>query len=119
MLEEQAVTPRRRSMRRWIGKLGWVVVPVALVGEAGHQLLEHLGRTMAHHFFHLVFPGVAAILFAGYVLIDVRRYGWPAFSWRLSPSSPGPRSAVEREPVSAESTAIGDRTPTPARPTGR
>jgi hypothetical protein len=68
---------------------------VAVVGETGHQVLERLGQTLAHHFFHVVFVGLAAAIFIGYVAVDVRRHGWPTFSWRPRPEdrhAPGERS---------------------------
>lgn len=72
-------------------RLALIALPVAVVGEAGHQVLERLGQTLAHHFFHVVFAGLAAAIFVGYVAVDVRRHGWPTFSWRgPSGGSPGP-----------------------------
>jgi hypothetical protein len=65
-----------------------VLLPVAVVGEAGHQVLERLGQTLAHHFFHVVFAGLAAGIFVVYVAVDVRRHGWPTFSWRARPADP-------------------------------
>lgn len=41
-----------------------------------------LGQSAAHHFFHVAFVGLAAVLFLVYVAVDVRRHGWPTFSWR-------------------------------------
>jgi hypothetical protein len=73
---------RRQPLRRWVTGLGLVALPVAVVGETGHQVLERLGQTLAHHFFHVVFAGLAAAIFVGYVAVDVRRHGWPTFSWR-------------------------------------
>jgi hypothetical protein len=73
---------RRQPLRRWGARLALVALPVAVVGEAGHQVLERLGQTLAHHFFHVVFAGLAAAIFVGYVAVDVRRHGWPTFSWR-------------------------------------
>lgn len=74
----------RQPLRRWVIRMAWLVVPVALIGEAGHHLLEALGQTLAHHFFHIVFAGVAAVAFVVYVAVDVRRHGWPTFTWRES-----------------------------------
>jgi hypothetical protein len=73
-----------------------VALPIAVVGETGHQVLERLGQSLAHHFFHVVFAGLAAAIFVGYVAVDVRRHGWPTFSWRTRPDdprAPGERSA--------------------------
>jgi hypothetical protein len=74
---------------RWARKLAWLVIPLAVVGEAGHQLLERLGQVFAHHFFHILFGLGAAVVFGAYVFLDIRRNGWPTFSWRIRP--PGER----------------------------
>jgi hypothetical protein len=79
------VSGRRQPARRWFGKLALLAVPLAVVGELGHQLLERLGQVLAHHFFHILFGLGAAGVFAAYVLVDVRRNGWPTFSWRIRP----------------------------------
>ena len=78
----------RQPLRGWVRKLAWLAVPIAIAGELGHHLLERLGQTLAHHFFHIVFAGGAAIVFVIYVAIDVGRHGWPAFSWRMRPPVP-------------------------------
>jgi hypothetical protein len=91
MLEEGVTGRRRQPAVRWARKVAWLVVPLALVGEFGHYLLERLGQTLAHHFFHILFAGGAAVIFGAFVLVDVRRHGWPTFSWRARPPpSPGP-----------------------------
>lgn len=74
---------RHRSLAGWARKLAWLAVPLALVGEAGHHLLELLGQTLAHHFFHIVFGLGAAAVFVTYVVLDIRRNGWPTFTWRV------------------------------------
>jgi hypothetical protein len=87
---------RRQPLRRWVTGLALVALPVAVVGETGHQVLERLGQTLAHHFFHVVFAGLAAAIFVGYVALDVRRHGWPTFSWRARTNdrrAPGERSS--------------------------
>jgi len=73
--------------------VAWLAVPVAVAGELGHQLLERLGQTLAHHLFHVLFAGGAAAAFLVYVAIDVRRHGWPTFSWRTRtrPQESAPR----------------------------
>jgi hypothetical protein len=76
-------------LRRWVTMLALVALPVAVVGEAGHQVLERLGQTLGHHFFHGAFAGLAAAIFVGYVAVNVRKYGWPTFSWRTRPEDPG------------------------------
>jgi hypothetical protein len=65
--------------------VAWVAVPVILIGEAGHRVLEAVGRAVAHHLFHILFAGGAAVAFAVFVAVDVRRHGWPTFSWRGAP----------------------------------
>jgi hypothetical protein len=90
MLEEGVATRRRRSLATWVRKLAWLAVPLALLGEAGHHLLGRLGQTLAHHFFHIVFGLGAVVVFAVYVFVDVRRNGWPSFSWRIRPEEAGP-----------------------------
>jgi hypothetical protein len=68
----------------------WVAVPVLVVGEAGHQLLERMGQAVAHHLFHVLFAGGAALVFGVYVALDIRRHGWPRLSWRLREPRPEP-----------------------------
>jgi hypothetical protein len=85
---------RRQPLRRWLVRLAWLVVPVAVVGEAGHHLLESLGQTLAHHFFHILFAGGAAAAFIVYVAIDVRRHGWPELSWRNPSEVPDESGSV-------------------------
>jgi hypothetical protein len=94
VLEEEVTNRRRQSAARWARKMAWLVVPLALVGEFGHHLLERLGQTLAHHFFHLLFAGGAAVIFGVFVLVDVRRHGWPTFSWR----APRPASRTPQPP---------------------
>ncbi|MDQ4143332.1 MAG: hypothetical protein M3198_06225 [Actinomycetota bacterium] len=84
----------RRTARRWLRGAVLLAIPVALLGELGHHLLERLGSTFAHHFFHIVFGAGAFLLFALVVAADVRRNGWPVFSWRLRPSPPPSAGAV-------------------------
>ncbi len=80
---EEEPPAARRSASSWAWKLAWVAVPLIVLGEAGHHLLERLGQTLAHHFFHVVFGGGAVAVFVSYVVIDIRRHGWPTFSWRI------------------------------------
>jgi hypothetical protein len=90
---EEGTTARRQPARRWLARLAWVVVPVAVVGEAGHHLLDRLGQAVAHHVFHLLFAGGAAIVFFGYVAVNVRRHGWPVLSWRATDRGASPDGA--------------------------
>jgi len=84
---------RRQPLRGWARKVAWLAVPVAVAGQLGHQLLERVGQTLAHHLFHVLFAGGAAAAFLVYVAIDVRRHGWPTFSWRTRtrPQESAPR----------------------------
>jgi hypothetical protein len=90
---EEVRTLRRQPARRWATRLAWLGVPVVVVGEAGHHLLDRVGQAVAHHLFHILFAGGAAVGFVAYVVIDVRRHGWPAFSWRtrVEPGRDRPR----------------------------
>ena len=84
----------RQSLYGLVKKLALVVVPIALLGEAGHQLFEHLHKEAAHHAFHLLFGGGALVVFGIYLVREIRTNGWPSFSWRLRPSESleeGPR----------------------------
>ena len=63
----------------------WLLVPIAILGEAGHQVLGRLGSAASHHLFHIAFGGGAVLVFAVFVILDVRRNGRPRFSWRLRP----------------------------------
>ncbi len=71
-----------RTALRWLRGGVLLTIPIVLLGELGHHLLEQLGRTFAHHFFHIAFGAGAVLLFAVLVWVDVRRNGWPIFSWR-------------------------------------
>lgn len=46
---------------------------------------------MIHHLVHVVFIGSAAVAFVAYVAVDVRRHGWPSFTWRTGSEGAGPR----------------------------
>jgi hypothetical protein len=83
----------RRSAGSWARRAAWVVIPLAVAGELGHQLLERLGQAVAHHLFHILFGFGAALAFGIYVVVDIRRHGWPTFSWRLRPSERARRTA--------------------------
>jgi hypothetical protein len=76
------VTPRR------VARAALMVAGLALVGELGHQLLDRFGDALAHHLFHVVFAGAAAAAFVAYVVVDVRRHGWPTFTWRVFREDP-------------------------------
>jgi hypothetical protein len=69
--------------------MAWLAIPMIVTGEAGHHLLEVMGQALAHHLFHVLFAGGAVLAFGIYVALDVRRHGWPTFSWRLRPPGRG------------------------------
>ena len=60
-----------------------VLMALAVTGEAGHLLLDQLNLDLAHHVFHILFPLVAFMIFGTFVAWDIRKHGWPRFSWRL------------------------------------
>ena len=55
-----------------------------VLGAAGQLPLEDLPAAAVHHVYHVVLPSAASVIFAIYVAIDIRRRGWPSFSWRLN-----------------------------------
>ena len=69
--------------RRLVSRLVFIALSAGALGEAGHLLFEHLREEAGHHVFHLLFPMVALVLFGLSVATDVRKNGWPSFSWRL------------------------------------
>ena len=73
----------RRDVLDRASRLTALLFFTAIVGEAGHMLFDALGVDLAHHFFHILFPMVAFVVFAAFVARDVRKNGWPQFSWRL------------------------------------
>ena len=86
MSREMSGSPRQ-PVRRWLTKVAWVGVPLALLGESGHLFLDWAREQLAHHFFHIVFGIGAGLVFFTYVIRDIRRNGWPSFSWRLHPQA--------------------------------
>ena len=64
-------------------RVALVLITLAAMGEAGHLLLDQLNLDLAHHVFHIVFPLIAFAIFGAFVAWDVRRHGWPRFSWRF------------------------------------
>jgi hypothetical protein len=73
---------------------------IAVIGEAGHVVLDQLNAVVAHHFFHVGFPLLAFAVFAIWVGRDIRLHGWPTFSWRLQSAPGADRSRGTREPAS-------------------
>ncbi len=74
----------RRTFRDRASRLASFLLLVAVIGEAGHLGFDQLNAEIAHHFFHILFPLVAFVVFGVFVARDIRLHGWPAFSWRLS-----------------------------------
>jgi hypothetical protein len=86
--EELEFGRRGQLVRRWLRKAVWLMLSLTAAGEVGHQLLDRFGHALAHHWFHVLFGGAAAVAFLGWVARDVRRSGWPRFSWRIDPQDP-------------------------------
>ncbi|HVM10967.1 MAG TPA: hypothetical protein VM638_00640 [Actinomycetota bacterium] len=82
MQTRHGTTRGHRPLRHFLIRAAWVAVPLVVAGELGHSVLQALGREIAHHFFHIVFGVGAAVVFALYVAIDIRRHGWPSFTLR-------------------------------------
>ena len=57
---------------------------VLVLGAAGQLPVDELSVAAVHHVYHIVLPTVAFGIFAVYVANDIRRHGWPTFSWRLN-----------------------------------
>jgi hypothetical protein len=57
---------------------------VLVLGAAGQLPLDELAAAAIHHVYHIVLPTAAFVIFAMYVAYDVKRRGWPTFTWRLS-----------------------------------
>lgn len=91
MSKEVSGSPRQ-PVRPWVIKVAWVGVPLLILGESGHLLLDWAREQLAHHFFHIVFGIGAGVVFFAFVIGDIRRNGWPSFSWRLR-SEPRPPDA--------------------------
>jgi hypothetical protein len=58
------------------------VANVLVLGASGQLPIAEAAAV--HHVYHIVLPVAAFVIFAIYVAIDIRRRGWPTFSWRLS-----------------------------------
>jgi hypothetical protein len=84
-------------------RLASILAAVIVFGETGHVVLEELNAFVAHHFFHIVFPLAAVVIFAGFVAQDIRRRGWPTFTWRLQPQLETSASSA-RTPVTSGKT---------------
>jgi hypothetical protein len=52
-----------------------------VIGAVGRHLLDAHGHVAANHLIHTLLLGAAVIVFLAFVAVDVRRHGWPRFSW--------------------------------------
>jgi hypothetical protein len=67
--------------------VGLTAILVVLVCNGGgpvvDQVFHALHAGVGHHALHLGLPFAAFVIFATLVWRDVRRHGWPRFSWSL------------------------------------
>jgi hypothetical protein len=61
-----------------------ILANVLVLGAAGQLPLDELSAAAIHHVYHIVLPTAAFVIFAIYVAYDIKRRGWPTFTWRLS-----------------------------------
>ena len=66
-----------------VRRAAFYLVTAVAAGDTVHLLGHSLRLPVSHHAFHLLFSVCAFGIFAALVAIDVRRRGWPGFSWRL------------------------------------
>jgi hypothetical protein len=71
----------RQTARRCIPVLVSILALLAVLGEPGYLQLNELNAVVAHHVLHVLFPLLAFAVFATFVAYDVRKHGWPLFSW--------------------------------------
>ena len=64
----------------WAVLTGIASILLVLIARSG---FGDLGTEAAHHYAHIALPTIAFVVFSGGVLRDVRRNGWPSFSWQL------------------------------------
>ncbi len=86
-MSAQMKTNRQSAIRLGLraGALGLLLLAL---GEAGHHVLEHAHQEIAHHLFHILFGAGAILVFGLYMFREVRRNGWPRFTWRLRAEVP-------------------------------
>ncbi|GAC1372388.1 MAG: hypothetical protein NVSMB32_16200 [Actinomycetota bacterium] len=60
---------------------------------------ESLLAAMGHHGMHLILAGGAVVAYFLYVVVHVRRHGWPSFSWQLDPGATSPAVAPSALPA--------------------
>ena len=93
----------RHPALRPLARVAAVVGTVAVLGELGHHVLDHMGAHTAHHLFHVGFPALAVLILGLFVTARVRRDGWPSFSWQLEAPS---ESGTTRRNTVGDSTSI-------------
>ena len=71
------------SWARVAGMIGLYLVTTIAAGDTIHYVGHVFRVPLSHHSFHLVFSVGALGVFAGFVLVEIRRHGWSGFSWRL------------------------------------
>ncbi len=108
----RAPADERSRSRPPLGGSAWIVsvgaaslAAAGLVAAAGAAVSRRAfssggARLVGQHFFHFVFLGGALIVFAAYLVVDVRRNGALSFSWRLRPEP--------RDPGRTGSRSLGD-----------
>lgn len=64
-------------------RAAFYLVTAVAAGDTFHLLAHSLRLPVTHHAFHLLFSVGAVAIFTAFVALDVRRRGWPGFSWRL------------------------------------
>ena len=54
-----------------------------VLGASGLLPLDDLSAAAIHHVYHILLPTMAFVIFVVYVASDIRRHGWPTFTWSL------------------------------------
>jgi hypothetical protein len=72
-----------------VARIAFVVLGLALLGEAGHVAFERLGWEAGHHAFHVAYGAGAIVAFVAFAIRDARRHGLPSFRWSLGPAPEG------------------------------
>jgi hypothetical protein len=70
--------------RRLVAALVFILASLAVLVTAGYVQFDESVLAEAHHTAHIALPTLAFMVFALHVAWDVRRHGWPTFSWRLN-----------------------------------
>ena len=66
-----------------VRRAAFYLVTAVAAGDTLHLFAHWVSLPLSHHAFHLLFSVGAVAIFAALVAVDVRRRGWPGFSWRL------------------------------------